>query len=336
MTTDHPGQAPPRMCLDPVTGRPAFVAPQRAGRPDDRALVARRGAANTPFDWCPFCAGNEAQTPDAVLRTPADAGLPWRSRIVPNAFPITVPASRPRAAGEARTAVGIHDVVIESPRHDRSILEIAADAWEDVWSLCHRRLAAAAVMDGLAWATVFKNSGARAGASLEHVHSQIVGIDVVPPAIATEAAAVARDPATFLRLIEAARAEGRIVMERDGLVALVPPAPRQPFETWLVTTFREPHLHEASPARVAALAALTRELVGRLDRVAAGCHYNWWLHQAPFARTRTDDAVLAAWHWHLEVLPRLSELAGFEIGTGCHITTLPAEEAARRLRDAAD
>lgn len=336
MTSDHPSSrhALPRICHDPVTGRPAFLAPQRGGKPDDRALVDRLGDAAGPLGWCPFCAGNEARTPPDVLRAPADTALPWRARIVPNTFPITVTAPRPPAAGEPREAGGLHDVVVESPRHDRSILEIPIDAWEDVWSLCHRRLAMAAEMEGLAWATVFKNSGARAGASLEHVHSQIVGIDVVPPAIEAEAAAVHRDPATFRRLIDAARAGGRIVAEREGVAALVPPAPRQPFETWLVATDPEPHFHTAPPARVAAVAALARDLVGRLERLAPTCHYNWWLHQAAFVRSRDDERAAAAWHWHLEVLPRLAELAGFEIGTGCHITTRSAEDSARMLRDA--
>lgn len=335
MSTDHPAASPttPRLCLDPVTGRPAFVAPQRSGKPDDEALAKRLGPAGRPLQWCPFCAGNESRTPQSVLRIPADAALPWRARIVPNAFPITTAAAA-FPVGEGREAVGLHDVVIESPRHDRSILDLAPDAWEDVWTICQRRLATAAEMERLAWATIFKNSGARAGASLEHVHSQIVGIDVIPPAIAAEAATIARDAATFPRVIDAARSEGRVVGERDGLVVLVPPAPRQPFETWIMTTAREPHLHTAAPARVAALASLTRDLVRRLGNVAPGCHYNWWLHAAPFARTRDHDPVVAAWHWHLEVLPRLSELAGFEIGTGCHITTRSAEESARLLREA--
>ena len=116
--------------------------------------------------------------------------------------------------------------------------------------------------------------------------------------------------------------------------ALVPPAPRQPYETWIVATCPEPYFHTASPARVAAVAELTRDIVGRLERLAPGYHYNWWLHQAPFPRSLNDDRVATSWHWHFEIVPRLSEFAGFEIGTGCHITTRSAEESAEMLRDA--
>jgi len=337
MTADQPDpsrRAIPRICHDPVSGRPVFVAPQRGGKPDDRALAARLGESEDPRQWCPFCAGNESRTPPDVGRSTADPALPWRARIVPNTFPITVQTPQQALADEHREAGGIHDVVIESPRHDRSILDVDADAWRDVWALCRQRLAVAASLESLAWATVFKNSGSKAGASLEHIHSQIVGLDVVPPAIDAEVAALRRDAAIFPRLCDEAATGERIVAERGDLVAFVPPAPRQPYETWIVAMCPEPYFHAASPERIAAIADLTRDLVGRLERLAPGCHYNWWLHQAPFPRSLNDDRIAASWHWHLEIVPRLSEFAGFEIGTGCHITTRSAEESARMLRAA--
>jgi UDPglucose--hexose-1-phosphate uridylyltransferase len=328
MTRDQPDhrETAPRVVRDPVTGRPVFVAPQRGGKPDDRALRPTLGGADDPRGWCPFCAGNESATPPDRARAPADESLPWEARIVPNAFPIAVD----RGADD-RVAAGVHDVVIESPRHDRSILDLAPEAWRTVWTACHARLTAIAAREGIAWATVFKNSGPAAGASLEHVHSQIVGLDIVPPAIRLELEAVREDGGLFARLVSRARAEGRVVAERGGLVTLVPPAPRQPYEAWIVAVAPQPYFHGATMEAVHALADLTRDLAGRLEHVAPACQYNWWLHQAPFGLA-DDDAAVRGWHWHVEVLPRLSELAGFEIGTGCHITTVSAEESARRLR----
>lgn len=323
MTRDQPERRTERPWIvhDPLTGRPVFVAPQRGGKPDDRALRASLESAAEPRHWCPFCAGNESATPPAEARAPADESLPWRARIVPNAFPIT---AHP----------GVHDVVIESSRHDRSILEVPAATWRDVWAICRDRLATLATREGIAWATVFKNSGPAAGASLEHVHSQIIGLAAVPPVMHAELAAVRRDRGLFIQLLADARADDRVVAEAGGLVALVPPAPRQPYETWIVSATAQPHFHATGAGHAAALADLTRELAARLERLSAGCHFNWWLHQAPF-RMADDDPALSHWHWHVEVLPRLAELAGFEIGTGCHITTLAATEAARRLREAA-
>lgn len=336
MQGDQPSDITPRLCLDPLTERPVFVAPQRGGKPDDRGLAAA-SAAGGPAAWCPFCAGHEDRTPPAVVRQPVDEALAWRARIVPNRYPITCgPADSgfaTTASAGGRPARGVHEVVIESPRHERSILEVPPDDWRGVWEMCRRRLEMLAG-SGLAWATIFKNSGPRAGASLEHVHSQLVALDMVPPSIRRELECLdsAGDP--FAILLSAARSEGRVVAEAGELVAVVPPAPRQPFETWLVT--REPvrHLHASPPAAMADLAALTREIVARLERLAPGCHYNWWLHQAPYGSSPREKAPTARWHWHLEILPRLTELAGFELGTGCHIATVSAVESARRLREA--
>ncbi|MFN7811203.1 MAG: DUF4921 family protein [Planctomycetia bacterium] len=321
-----PGSGP-RIHHDPLAARRVFVAPDRAARPGDADLAAATGGGS-----CPFCAGNESATPPDVLRTPADPARPWRARIVPNRYPVTIdaPADMPLtgdAAEHARLARGVHDVVIEAAEHERSILAVPPDAWRDVWELCRRRLAMFADRGDLAWATIFKNSGPAAGASLAHVHSQIVALDFVPPTLEAKMAAAARTP--FAAVLASARADGRIVREQGGLVALVPHAPRQPCEMWIVPLEPEPHFHAAGPVHVAAVADLTRWFVARLAVVAPGADFNWWLHQWPFASHARPDA---AWHWHLEILPRLAPLAGFELGTGCHITTMTPAESARRLR----
>jgi UDPglucose--hexose-1-phosphate uridylyltransferase len=219
-------------------------------------------------------------------------------------------------------------VVIESAAHERSILALDAAAWRDVWELCQRRLGDLAGHGDLAWATLFKNSGPRAGASLEHLHSQLVALDFVPPLVAAELAAAATAADPFGDLVRAARSAGRVVAERAGVVALVPPATRQPFETWILPVDPEPLFHAAAGERVAAVADLTRWFVERLERLVPGADYNWWLHQAPYR----PAAAARRWHWHLEIVPRLAPFAGFELGTGCHVTALAPAESARRLR----
>jgi len=330
---DRPSR-PPLLHHDPLAGRMAFIAPERAERPNDADLVAV-DAATDPGAWCPFCAGNEHRTPPAVLRAPAEASRSWHARIVPNRYPVAMEAD-PRddaegAVAPVRPAHGVHDVVVESARHESTILGVQPEEWRDVWHLCRARLEMLAARGDLAWATIFKNSGPAAGASLAHVHSQLVGLDFVPPSIRAELAAAAADATGFARLIDDAVRSGRLVAEHAGLVALAPPAPRQPFETWILPTRSEPLFHAAEPAHVEALADLTRLLVGRLARVAPGADYNWWLHQAPYG---DHGRQVAGWRWHLEILPRVTSLAGFELGTGCHINTLPPDEAAGLLRGA--
>jgi len=327
-----PSRSPaPERHHEPLALRTVFVAPQRAERP------VQTGTTGIAVD-CPFCAGHEARTPPAVLTYPETDALPWHVRLVPNQFPIvteTAPATPPGdLAGLRQPAHGVHEVLIESPAHDRSILAIDAGRWRDVWHVCRQRLALLAERGDLAWALVFKNSGPAAGASLEHVHSQLVALDFLPPLVAGKIAIAgcASDP--FGSLIRQAEAEGRIVAEQGDLVALVPHALRQPFETVILPRQACRHFHAADAEAVAALAALTQRVIARLERIVPGVDYNWWLHQAPFASIGSTSPGIENWHWHLEILPRLSEFAGFELGTGCHITTMSPTESARRLREA--
>lgn len=325
-----PPDRDPLVCHDARTGRSVFIAPRRGDRPGDTDLAVSE--AGGPADWCPFCAGNESRTPPSLLRAPADPASPWRARIIPNRYPFVEEAAA-AAAGEACPAHGVHDVVIESPHHDTAITAIDPTTWQDGWGLVQQRLADLAGRPDLAWGTVFKNSGLRAGASLEHVHSQIVAVDFLPPAVRAEftAAGLRADP--FADLLAEAAAERRIVFEQGGLVAFVPAAARQPFETWIVPAAREPHFHAASPSRAAALAACTRRVVAQLAEVLPGVDFNWWLHEAAWDGLLAVESPSDRWHWHLEILPRAAELAGFELGTGCHITALHPVEAAARLRD---
>ena len=334
MPPPTPPRRNPQVHHDDGTGRSVFVAPGRDDRPGDAELVAAHGSTDATA-WCPFCAGNEARTPADVLRAPVDPAADWQARIIPNRYPFVAAAAPSGGMTDAlgRSAHGVHDVVIESPRHDTSILAVEPGGWRAAWELVRQRLAALAEREDLAWGTVFKNSGPRAGASLEHVHSQLVAVDFLPPAVRAELEAAGRRDDPFADLLTAARAAGRLVSESGGLVALVPPAPRQPCELWVVPADRQPFFHSAAPATAAALADLTRDLVGRLAKVLPGVDYNWWLHEAAWCRG--DEAAAAdRWHWHLEILPRATELAGFELATGCHITAVPAAEAAARLRDA--
>ena len=324
--------------VDPLSGRSVFVAPARAQCPREEAL-----------DVCPFCAGNEHLTPDEVLRSPADRALPWGARLIPNRYPIVVdhrfspmPATPGAPAAGHRPAHGVHDVIVESPRHDRSILTVEAPHWRASWELARQRLEQLALRDDLVWGGLFKNSGRAAGASLDHVHSQLVALDFVPPPIVAQLAAGGGDRDPFTRIIAVAEREQRVVATSADLVALVSPAPRQPLETWLVPRRPGPWFHDAGPSVVAGLADLVREIVARIERAAPGADFNWWLHQAPFrassgpepeaGRRPWEGGVPPGWRWHLEILPRISPLAGFELGIGCHISTLSPEASARRLR----
>jgi len=311
----------PRLADDATVPRRVFVAPGRAARP-----IEIPGSAE--LATCPFCAGHEHLTPGEVARLPEAAALPWSARIIPNRYPVVADGDDALAAASDRSpaagppAHGVHEVLVESPRHDTCILTVAPAAWRLAWEACRRRLAELAARGDLAWTTVFKNSGPAAGASLAHVHSQLVGLGFIPPVVAAELAGAV---APFSCHLDEAAAEERVVASAGELVALVPRAPRQPYEVWIVPRAPRPWFHADADA-AGALADLTRDVVGRIRTLAPGADYNWWLHQAPLV-----GATPPGWHWHLEILPRLSGIAGFELATGCHITTVGAAESARRL-----
>jgi len=333
MPPSPPAAGPPLVHIDRTTGRAVLVAPRRQARPHDADLARAHG--KDPAAWCPFCGGNEARTPPAVLEARPEPAAGWQARIVPNRYPFVEPSPAPLAPEPqaSRPAHGVHEVVIESPRHDTSILTIEPAGWRAGWELIQQRLATLAARDDLAWGTVFKNSGPLAGASLEHVHSQLVAVDFLPPGLAAELAAAAGQSDPFAELLAAAERDDRVVTRAGGLVAVVPGAPRQPCEIWIVPERREPYFHAAGREAAGAVATLTGDLIGRLGRVLPGADYNWWLHEAAWS----DHPAAAAtdrWHWHLEILPRATPLAGFELATGCHISAMPAGEAAARLRDA--
>lgn len=327
---DHP----PQLRRDPLSGTAVFLAPQRGARPIEFADTGGPGNPDGEQVACPFCRGHENLAPPSVLSLPESGD--WQARIVPNRYPIVADPGSVAVTGKPlppgaplwRAAVGVHDVLIESPEHDTHVEAIAPATWAIAWQAAHQRLAALAAHAHLRWAMLFKNSGPTAGASLAHVHSQIVGLDFVPPAIQHKHARLRADGNLHSQVLEAADSERRIWAEDEDLVAFVPTAARQPFETCIMPRAVEPHFHRAPAASVAAIARLTHRYSQRLAELTGGGNYNWWLHQAPFH----DHDATTGWHWHLEIMPRLTQLAGFELGTGCHITTMPPEEAAKLLR----
>ncbi len=328
-------QRDPLLCVDPLSGTSVFLAPRRGERPieldgsSDTASRAEQRAA------CPFCLGHESLAPPDVLRLPG--GASWRARVVPNRYPIVGSPSSEHVAGlptkphplatPIRPACGIHEVLIESPFHDTRVEQVAPETWATAWQAAWQRLGMLADTPHVRWAMLFKNAGTHAGASLAHVHSQLVGLDFVPPMIARKTARLHEEPSLHDRVIADADREGRLWAEAGGLVAFVPAAARQPFETCIMPREARPHFHAESAASVAALASLTQRYAARLAELTDHTDYNWWLHQPGFQ----DMPLSPGWHWHLEILPRITQLAGFELGSGCHITTMPPAQAAALL-----
>lgn len=302
------------------------VAPARARRPGaPQSEPAREGDDDAA--GCPFCEGRETATPPetfALGRPGRAADTPgWWVRVVPNKFPAFGPWSRDgdRAGGlfARRAAVGRQEVVVHAPRHVRSLAELTGRELGHVARAWQAR-AAAASEQGFAYVQAIVNEGRGAGASLAHTHSQLVWLEDEPPLVAQERSAqAAADGCLLCRLVAEELAQRiRIVDERDGLVLLCPFAGRQPYEMMVV-----PRECDSRPWEGEALAgglALLAEGLRRLRAAEAHAPVNAWLH--------------AGGHWHFEVLPRFTVLAGLELGSGYYVNTLAPESAAGVLREA--
>ena len=322
----------PQLRKDPVVDRWVLIAPERAARPTELEEPGHLGH----HAECPFCEGHEAETPHEVLAlrrpgTPAD-GLGWRVRVVPNRFPAARrdagPVRSPDELLVAEPGVGVHEVVIESPRHETSLAALSGEQVHDVFAVYRDRLQALRADERLGHVQVFKNHGAPAGASVEHVHSQILGTSRVPREVRAELDAAGRYQAThgrcvYCELIARELAVGeRVVLAGKHIVAVSAWAGRFPYETWILPRRHSPRFEQLTDAELADLATVMRTVLRRLAAVAGEPAYNYVLH------TAADEP----YHWHWEVLPRLTGIAGYELATGCYLNPLPPEEAARQLR----
>ena len=330
----------PEYRRDPITGRWAVVAPARALRP--MVPLPAPARADPPAD-CPFCPGNEHDTPGELLAdrapgTPAN-GPGWRLRVVPNRYPAVeqLPPSPP--SGDlfaAAPAVGRHEVVIACPEHVVRAAELPRGAYRGLFRAYRERIAAHAADPALAYTLVFKNVGSAAGASLAHAHSQLVATPFVPPLAAEELAAAAHHHArtgrcVFCDLVAAERAGPRRVCETATFLAVAAFAPRFAYEVWVLPKAHAARYETTDDATTGELAGVVRRVVAALDAVLGPVAFNWFLHTAPL---RSPE--LPHYHWHLELLPRTASPAGFEWGGGCHVTTVAPERAAADLRAVVD
>jgi UDPglucose--hexose-1-phosphate uridylyltransferase len=308
--------------VDPDTGQWRIVAPDRAGRPTD--IVA---AGSGP---CPFDPGNEHLTMPEVLRIPADPARPWRVRVVPNRYPVL------SGDGAWPAATGLHEVVIESPRHDGELrlatfaqtLEVLRAMRQRCRQMIDQRRPAAIV--------VFRNHGAAAGTSLRHPHSQIIALDQAPPGLAgrwQRAQQFAEQTGRRLSDDEAARerADGvRIVHDADGILVYQPRAASVSHETLLLPDDESAELATASDEALAALARALPRVVAALARVRDDPAYNLVVHAGP-----AGDPGAARWYrWHVGLYPRVNRRAGLEIATGLGVNPTVPEQTAPVLRGA--
>lgn len=323
---------------DPLTGRSVILASHRAARPNefaDRDKPADKTQRRLPD--CPFCAGNESRTP-ASLQEATDSRGGWAVRAIPNKYPLCLSNDGNGAAtADDGPLDGAHEVIVESAAHLLTTGQLQVEQLADVLSVYHHRLDHWRRSPRYPFRLLFKNVGPSGGASLSHLHSQLVAASLISAQLAEEERRVraSADPAAAWgdwlddQLCDAQR----LVAQSDGLVAFCPRVSRSPFETWLMPRERAAYFEDAiaTPEGRLAAARTLLPVVRAVEQEVAPHGYNIILYTAP-----TAPGYEAWCWWRLEIVPRINALAGFELGTGVYINTLPAEQAAAILRRKSD
>jgi UDPglucose--hexose-1-phosphate uridylyltransferase len=328
----------PDLRKDPIVGRWVIIATERAKRPTDFHADSQKQATQGA---CPFCEGNESQTPSEILayreRGSAPNGPGWRLRVVANKYPALMIEGGLNKRGDGiydrMAGVGAHEVIIESPRHLVSMAELSEEAIREVLWVYRDRLVDLKRDTRFVHGMIFKNVGPRAGASMEHTHSQLIVTPIVPISVWEEMTGALefynyRGRCIFCDIVHQELATGsRIVHDSAHFTAFCPYASRFPFETWIVPKTHASHYENIPKSSVDDLSNVLSVVLNRLERALDRPPYNYIVHTAPF-----DLQELAHYHWHIEIIPRLTRVAGFEWGSGFYINPMPPEEAAEFLR----
>ncbi len=327
----------PELRKDPIIGRWVIISTERAKRPSDFRLVhvEQKGG------FCPFCPGNEDRTPPEVLAFRAGQakanGPGWSMRVVPNRFPALMIEGQLQREGDGifdkMSGIGAHEVIIEGPDHQRSLAELTEKEVEDVLWAYRDRIVDLRKDTRFRYVLVFNNHGEAAGATLEHTHSQLIALPIVPRHVRDELDGAkqhhdAKERCIYCDIIRQERKDHvRVVYENEEMLVVAPWAPRSPFETWILPKSHLSNYEDCQKSEFRGLANALRTTLRKLDAALEKPPYNFILHTAPL-----NERGLAHYHWHFELVPTLNKVAGFEEGSGFYINPTPPEEAAELLR----
>ncbi len=326
----------PELRKDPIAGRWVIISIERGKRPTDfkmRVPVKKGG-------FCAFCNGNEYTTPPEIIAFRIDGSKPntpgWTLRVVSNKFPVLHIDRQINEVFDGifskMDGIGAHEVIIESPDHNLTLSTMPAKSVEDTLLAYYQRLSDLKKNPQLKYVLIFKNEGEAAGASLEHTHSQLIALPIVPKLVEEEVINARRyyehkKHCIFCDIIQQETVNKiRIISENEHYISLAPFAPSSPFETWIL-----PKNHQSSFApdgNFSLLAQILQLTLKQIDKVLNLPPYNMMLHISPF-----KDELNNYYHWHIEIKPKLTKIAGFEWGSGFYINPTPPEESAKFMRE---
>jgi UDPglucose--hexose-1-phosphate uridylyltransferase len=326
---------------DPVVDRWVIVSPERSQRPSD----VHPQPGRQPSNVCPFCPGHEQMTPNEVLAYRHSHTVPntpgWTVRVVPNKYPaLGLNGTRGESIGGlfgVMSGIGVHEVIIETSEHEASLATLPVRHVEQVLWAFRSRLQELRQDRRLRAGLIFKNYGAAAGATLQHPHSQLIALPIVPKNLREELEGSGRYYREHGRclfcdmIVQEVRLGCRVIVENAAFIALTPFASRFPFEIWILPRGHAASFEAGGGEADGLLAMALQKVLHRSYLLLKDPAYNLVLHSAPWC-----NAYEGSYHWRLEIIPRLTGVAGFEWGTGFFINTVTPEAAAGALRGVSD
>jgi UDPglucose--hexose-1-phosphate uridylyltransferase len=333
----------PELRKDPVVSRWVIISTERSKRPTDlvKAELDIRGEEGKP-KFCPFCEGSEGSTPHEVLayrKEGTSQNAPgWTLRVVPNKFPALMIEGDIGRRGDGiydmMNGIGAHEVIVETPEHGEKLADLSEERFQDVLWAYRDRIMDLKKDKRFRYILIFKNRGYRAGASLEHTHSQLIALPIIPKAVDEEMTGAKRyyeykERCLFCDLVsQEIDEQKRIVSENEDFLAICPYAPRFPFETWILPKKHDAHYEDATKYEIKNLSAIFQRTLKKLDCALSDPPYNFMLHSSP-----VNMPDLTYYHWHIEITPRITRVAGFERGSGFYINPTAPEVSAQFLRE---
>lgn len=325
------------MRFNPITLDWVVMSPDRALRPDD---FHRQGAEHplrpAHRDDCPFCSGNEGLTLGEIARVSAPDGS-WLVRVVPNKFSVFDPEldlqRKKQGTFRSMAAAGVHEVVVEHPRHDLDPSQMDPAHLALVLRMYRERYQALRGHPLVESIVIFKNQGQRAGSSLEHAHSQITAAPVLSSQVCMRMQEARRfheleGGCLYCAVLhDELLAEERIMEAGQAFVAFMPHASLSPYHTWIFPRKHQASFDEISDGDIAELAGMLSRQLRRLRAGAGAPDYNITIRSAP-----VGEVSSCCFHWYLSIVSRISQIAGFELGSGTYINSMRPERCAELLR----
>jgi UDPglucose--hexose-1-phosphate uridylyltransferase len=324
---------------DPTTKEWVIMATERRKRPSDFAHQASRLEKPAFVCSCPFCPGNETETPSPVLSYTDAASGSWMVRAFANRFPAVTPAGSALRQTEhdcflKMQGIGYHEVIVETPVHNKPLALMNDTEVAGVLRAYRQRYDAVTQTQWVKSVIVFKNHGPAAGTSLDHPHSQLVATAIVPRHMRMQyevAISYYDDNGQCLYsdlMVRELAIGTRVVMDAERFVVFHPFASHRPFETWIMPKSSQASFAQASSEDVRQLAHVLRITLLKLYRGLDNPDFNLVIDSAPVGEERADF-----YQWHARIIPRITEAAGFEIGSGIYINPALPEETAQFMRD---